>query len=186
MNFQPEPKKREGNPVTLVWLITLLSFSVGVFMVYLVWSMFTDIRTERENLFELKENFTSIQAKLESGLAKQKSEVSVLLEAATGDSTTEKDPSLPDLIRDYHRAVSSPELMPAFEQLEKNITSLLIVKDKLTWWAGAYNRTVAKIPQTRTEVKSILERIFETVDKAEGQQRLERAAKNQADKTGYS
>ena len=54
MNFQPEHKKREGNPVKFVWLITLLSFSVGVFMVYLVWSMLTEIRTEREKLFELK------------------------------------------------------------------------------------------------------------------------------------
>ena len=65
-------KIREGSPIKLVWLITLLSFSVGVFMVYLVWSTLTNLRTERENLFELKENFISIQTKLESSLTKQK------------------------------------------------------------------------------------------------------------------
>ncbi len=177
MNFQPEHKKREGNPVKFVWLITLLSFSVGVFMVYLVWSMLTDIRTEREKLFELKETFNYTHANLESSLANQKSEISALLEAAIGDSNTGKDSPLPGLIQDYRKVVSSPDLMPAFDQLEKNIASLLIVTDKLTWWASAYNRTVPRIPQTRKEVESILGRIFETVDKAEGQQRLERAAK---------
>ena len=177
MNFQPEHKKREGNPVKFVWLITLLSFSVGVFMVYLVWSMLTEIRTEREKLFELKETFNYTHANLESSLANQKSEISALLEAAIGDSNTGKDSPLPGLIQDYRKVVSSPDLMPAFEQLEKNIASLLIVTDKLTWWASAYNRTVPRIPQTRKEVESILGRIFETVDKAEGQQRLERAAK---------
>ena len=177
MNFQPEHKKREGNPVKFVWLITLLSFSVGVFMVYLVWSMLTEIRTEREKLFELKETFNYTHANLNSSLANQKSEISALLEAAIGDSNTGKDSPLPGLIQDYRKVVSSPDLMPAFEQLEKNIASLLIVTDKLTWWASAYNRTVPRIPQTRKEVESILGRIFETVDKAEGQQRLERAAK---------
>ena len=72
MSFQLEHKKQEGNPIKLVWLITLLSFSVGAFMVYLVWSTLTDLRTERERLFELKETFNSIQTKLEGSLAKQK------------------------------------------------------------------------------------------------------------------
>ncbi len=177
MNFQPEHKKREGNPVKFVWLITLLSFSVGVFMVYLVWSMLTEIRTEREKLFELKETFNYTHANLDSSLANQKSEISALLEAVIDDSNTGKDSPLPGLIQDYRKVVSSPDLMPAFEQLEKNIASLLIITDKLTWWASAYNRTVPRIPRTRKEVESILGRIFETVDKAEGQQRLERAAK---------
>jgi len=177
MNFQPEHKKREGNPIKFVWLITLLSFSVGVFMVYLVWSMLTDIRTEREKLFELKETFNYTHANLDSSLDNQKSKISALLEAAIGDTNTGKDSPLPGLIQDYRKVVSSPDLMPAFEQLEKNIASLLIVTDKLTWWASAYNRTVPRIPRTRKEVESILGRIFETVDRAEGQQRLERAAK---------
>ncbi len=177
MNFQPEHKKRAGNPVKFVWLITLLSFSVSVFMVYLVWSMLTDIRTEREKLFELKETFNYTYANLESSLDKQKFKISALLEATIGDSNTGKDSPLPGLIQDYRKVVSSPDLIPAFEQLEKNIASLLIVTDKLTWWASAYNRTVSRIPRTRKEVESILGRIFETVDKAEGQERLDRAAK---------
>ncbi|NOQ66672.1 MAG: hypothetical protein GQ556_05600 [Desulfobacterales bacterium] len=177
MNFQPEHKKRKGSPVKFVWLITLLSFSVGVFMVYLVWSMLTDIRTEREKLFELKETFNYTHANLESSLANQKSEISALLETAIDDSNTGKDSPLPGLFQDYRKVVSSPDLIPAFEQLEINIASLLIVTDKLTWWASAYNRTVSRIPRIRKEVESILGRIFETVDKAEGQQRLERAAK---------
>ena len=52
MNVEAEDKKQKGDPVRLVWLITLLSFSVGAFMVYLVWSTFTDLRTDRDKLFE--------------------------------------------------------------------------------------------------------------------------------------
>jgi signal transduction histidine kinase len=170
-------KKNEGNPVRLVWLITLLSFSVGVFMVYLVWSTLTNIRTERENLFELKENFISIQTKLESSLAKQKSDLANLLEANTANINQERDYRLVNLIQDYRRAVSDPNLMPAFEELDKSINALLSNKNKLTWWASAYIRTVPRIQPAREEVESILNQIFETVDKAEGQQRLERAMK---------
>ena len=177
MSFQLEHKKQEGNPIKLVWLITLLSFSVGAFMVYLVWSTLTDLRTERERLFELKETFNSIQVKLESSLTKQKSEISDLLEATTDDSKAAGNYNLRGLIQDYRKVISSPDLIASFEQLETNINSLLTVRNKLTWWASAYNRTVHRIPQTRKEVESILARLLETVDKAEGQQRLERTFK---------
>ena len=175
--MNPAAKIREGNPIKLVWLITLLSFSVGVFMVYLVWSTLTGIRTERENLFELKENFISIQTKLESSLAKQKSELANLLEAKLDLSTQEENYRLIRLIQDYRRAVSDPDFIPAFEELETSIKSLLSTKNKITWWASAYIRTVPRIIPARKEVKTILDRIIETVDRAEGQQRLERAAK---------
>ena len=73
MKNQVSGKTREVNPIKLVWLITLLTVSVGVFMVFLVWSTLTGIRAEREKVFALKENFISIQTTLESRLAKQKS-----------------------------------------------------------------------------------------------------------------
>ncbi len=186
MKNQPAAKIREVNPIKLVWLITLLSFSVGVFMVYLVWSTLTDIRTERESLFELKENFISIQTKLESNLAKEKSVLADLLEANLDNYRQEEDYFLVSLIRDYRRAVSDPDLVPAFEELDRGINSLLSTKNKLTWWASAYSRIVPRIEPARKEVESILARILETVDKAEGQQRLERAVKIRNIKENYS
>ncbi|MEJ2332802.1 MAG: sensor histidine kinase [Desulfobulbaceae bacterium] len=161
-------KKREENPIKLVWLITLLSFSVGVFMVYIVWSTLTSIRTERENLFELKENFISIQTKLENSLSKQKSVIEDLLEVKLSDSSQNDDYILVNLLKDYRQVVSDPILAPAFEKLDKNINSLLSTKNKITWWASAYNRTVPRIPSAKKEVESILYKILETVDKAEG------------------
>jgi signal transduction histidine kinase len=177
MRKKPPAKIREGNPIRLVWLITLLSFSVGVFMVYLVWSTLTGLRTEREHLFELKENFISIQTKLENSLTRQKSELSNLLEAKLNNNSQGEDYFLVNLIQEYRRAVSDPDLIPSFEELDRSINSLLSTKNKLTWWASAYNRTVPRIAPARKEVESILYRIFETVDKAEGQQRLDRAVK---------
>ncbi len=181
MNVEAEYKKQKGNPVRLVWLITLLSFSVGAFMVYLVWSTFTDLRTDRDKLFELKETLNSMQANLENSLAKKNSELSTLLEGTIEESNTAENTHLQNHVKDYRKIISSKALDPIFDQLEKDIHSLLTLKHKLTWWASAYNRTVPRIRQMQKEMQSIVERIFETVDKAEGQQRLERAVKNQAD-----
>lgn len=177
MKYQESARNREGNPIKLVWLLTLLSFSVGVFMVFIVWSTLTNIRTERENLFNLKENFNSIQTNLESNLARQKSQLADLLESKENYDNQEDDLQLINLIEKYSRAVSDPELIPYFQKLEKSINALISIKNQLTWWASAYNRTVPRIPAARKEVESILGRISETVDRAEGQQRLERAAK---------
>ncbi len=175
MNIQTTVKTKEGNPIRLVWLIMLLSFSVGVFMVYLVWSSFTTIRTERENLFALKESVISIQTRLETSIAKQKSAIADLLEAKVDNNTQAEDYILVNLIKEYRRAVSDPGLEPAFEELERSINSLLSTKNKLTWWAGAYTRTVPRIPPARKEVETVLARILEAVDRAEGLQRLDRA-----------
>ena len=172
--------KKEGNPIRLIWLITLLSFSVGVFMIYIIWSTLTNIRAEREDLFGLQHNLISIQTKLESSLAKQKSELTDLLDAKLAPDTQEEDFLLLKLIKEYQRTVSDPDLAPAFDELGTSINSLVSIKNKLTWWASAYNRTVPRIPEASKEVASILERISETVDKAEGQQRLKRAAKIRA------
>ena len=172
-----ELNKREGNPIKLVWLITLLSFSVGVFMVYLVWSTLTDIRTEREKLFKLKENSNLVQTRLESSLTEQKSDLSDLLDANVKADIQLRDYDLVALVGDYRRVVSSPDIIPAFEQFEKDVNFLLNIKGKLTWWASAYKRVVPRIPLARKEVATILDRIIDTVDKAEEQQRLERAAK---------
>ncbi len=177
MTNQIYSKKREVNPIKLVWLITLLSFFVGVFMVYLVWSTLTDIRTEREKFFELKEDSNLIRTKLESGLADQRSELADLLDANVSVDIKTRDYHLVTLVRNSRRVVSSPDLISAFEQLEKDVNSLLNIKNKLTWWASAYKREIPRIPVARKEVEVILDRIFETVDKAEGQERLERAAK---------
>jgi signal transduction histidine kinase len=175
MKNQVSGKTREVNPIKLVWLITLLTISVGVFMVFLVWSTLTGIRAEREKVFALKENFISIQTTLESRLAKQKSILADLLEANVEHVNSADDFQLSHLIQDYQRTVSNPDLIPAFEELEKSINSLLSTKNKLTWWASAYSRTVPRIAPAKKEVEAILYKILETVDKAEGQQRLDRA-----------
>jgi len=170
-------KYKEGNPIKLVWLITLLSFSVGVFMVYLVWSTLSGFRAEREHLFNLRETINSIQAELETGIANQKSEVTDLLDAEIENGNTAENFRLLALIRKYRQAVSNPEMTESLVRLEQDINSLFSVKEKLNWWASAYNRIVPKIGPARKNVEDILNQIYETVDQAEGQLRLKRAEK---------
>lgn len=177
MKDQSQQRKWESNPIKLVWLLTLLSFSVGVFMIYIIWSTLIHIRNERENLFELQQNFISIQNRLETSLTNQKSELNNLLEARLNGDNQEEDIRFLNLIEEYRQTVSDQVLDPAFQELEKNFQSFISVKNKLTWWASAYNRIIPRLPGAHREVEAVLESIVETVDLAEGRQRLKRAAK---------
>ncbi len=146
-------------------------------MVYLVWSTLTDLRTDREKLLELKANLNFIHANLAGSLAKQKSEISALLEGIIDKSNITQDYQLLFLINDYRKLVQTPALVPVFDQLEKHIHSLFTVKEKSSWWASSYNRTVSRIPEKQNKINAIFDQIIKTVDKAEEQWRLERSAK---------
>ncbi|MBW2521081.1 MAG: sensor histidine kinase [Deltaproteobacteria bacterium] len=176
MKTRTAGRKREVNPIKLVWLITLLTVSVGVFMVYLVWSTLTDIRTERENIFALKEKFISLQTRLESSLATQKTIMADLAEALEEPVSGSEDLQLIDLVNEYRKIAPDADLLPLFAALDQNINKLLNVKNRLTWWAGTYSRNIPRIPPERKKIESILFSLSAAVDRAEGEQRLDRAA----------
>ncbi len=176
MKTRTAGRKREVNPIKLVWLITLLTVSVGVFMVYLVWSTLTDIRTERENIFALKEKFISLQTRLESSLATQKTIMADLVEALEEPVSRTEDLQLVDLVNEYRQIAPDADLLPLFAALDQNINKLLNVKNRLTWWAGTYSRNIPRIQPERNKIESILFALSAAVDRAEGEQRLDRAA----------
>lgn len=169
-------RTREVNPIKLVWLITLLTVSVSVFMVYLVWSTLTDIRTERENIFALKEKFISVQTRLESSLSMQKSVMVDLIEVHEEPVSLNEDLQMVDLVNEYRQIAPDAGLLPLFAELGKKINKLLSIRDRLTWWAGTYNRNIPRIAPERQKVEAILTRISAAVDQAEEKQRLDRAA----------
>ncbi len=176
MKTRTAGRKREVNPIKLVWLITLLTVFVGVFMVYLVWSTLTDIRTERENIFALKEKFISLQTRLESSLATQKTIMADLVEALEEPVSRTEDLQLVDLVNEYRQIAPDADLLPLFAALDQNINKLLNVKNRLTWWAGTYSRNIPRIQPERNKIESILFALSAAVDRAEGEQRLDRAA----------
>jgi signal transduction histidine kinase len=176
MKTRTAGRKREVNPIKLVWLITLLTVFVGVFMVYLVWSTLTDIRTERENIFALKEKFISLQTRLESSLATQKTMMADLVEALEEPVSRTEDLQLVDLVNEYRQIAPDADLLPLFAALDQNINKLLNVKNRLTWWAGTYSRNIPRIQPERNKIESILFALSAAVDRAEGEQRLDRAA----------
>jgi signal transduction histidine kinase len=176
MKTRTAGKTQEVNPIKLVWLITMLTVSVGVFMVYLVWSTLTDIRTERENIFALKEKFISLQTRLESSLASQKAFIADLVEAQEEPVSRTKDLQLVDLVNEYRQIAPDADLLPLFAELDQNISKLLSIKNRLTWWAGTYSKNIPRIPPARQKIASILTMLAAAVDRAEGEQRLDRAA----------
>jgi signal transduction histidine kinase len=168
---------KDTNPVRLVWLITILSFFVGVFMVTIVWKTLTDIRIEREKLFRLKENFTSVRALHEKHLVQERLELSRLLEGDVEAGAFPKTSQIFRLVDEYRKVASSLETSEVLEQLEESLLALTNLRGKFTRWALDYNGLKGQLPVSKNEVESILDQIEDTVDRAEERQWHDRSEK---------
>ena len=165
---------KETNPVKLVWLITILSFCVGVLMVTIVWKSLTDIRIDRERLFNLKQNFTSIRALHERHLAQERLELAELLAGDIEAGAFPKTSQIFRLVEEYRKVADNPNSADIFDQLEKSLLTLTNLRGKYTRWALDYNGLKKQLPISKKEVESILDQIELTFDKAEQQLWLER------------
>ena len=168
---------KETNPVKLVWLITILSFCVGVFMVTIVWKTLTDIRIEREKLFHLKENFTSIRALHEKHLVQERLELSSLLDGNVEAGAFPKTSQIFRLVEEYRKFSSSLKTSEVLDKLEESLLILTNLRGKFTRWALDYNGLKGQLPISIKEVESVLDQIEETVDSEEKKQWRDRSEK---------
>jgi len=168
---------KDTNPVKLVWLITILSFCVGVFMVTIVWNTLTTIRIESEKLFRLKENFTSIRALHEKHLVQERLELSRLLEGDVEAGAFPKTSQIFRLVDEYRKVASSLKTSEVLDWLEESLLTLTNLRGKFTRWALDYNGLKEQLPISKKEVESILDQIEETVDRAEKKQWHDRSEK---------
>ncbi len=171
------PQKKESNPVKLVWLITILSFCVGVFMVAIVWKTLTDIRIDREKLFRMKESYTSIRTLHEKHLVQEKLDLSSLLDGNVEAGAFPKTSPIFRLVEEYRKVAGTPKSSAVFSQLEESLLTLANLRGKFTRWALDYNRLKGQLPISQKEVGSILDRIEETVAKEEEKQWHNRSAR---------
>ena len=171
------PQKKESNPVKFVWLITILSFCVGVFMVSIVWKTLTDIRIDREKLFRLKESFTSVRALHEKHLVQEKLDLSSLLDGNVEAGAFPKTSQIFRLVEEYRKVAGTPKTSAVFNQLEESLLTLANMRGKFTRWALDYNRLKEQLPISQKEVESILDQIEETVEKEEEKQWHNRSAR---------
>jgi len=169
--------KKGSDPVKLVWLITILSFCVGVFMVAIVWHTLTDIRIDREKLFKLKESFTSIRVLHEKHLAQERLDLSGLLDGNVEAGAFPKTSKIFRLVGEYRKVAESPDSSEVFKPLEESLLTLANLRGKFTRWALDYNRLKEQLPISKKEVESILDRIEETIEKEEEKQRNDRSAR---------
>ncbi len=161
------PRHKGSDPVKLVWLITILSFCVGVFMVSIVWKTLTDIRIDGEKLFRLKENFTSVRALHEKHLVQEKLDLSSLLDGNVEAGAFPKTSQIFRLVEEYRKVAGTPKTSAVFNQLEESLLTLANMRGKFTRWALDYNRLKEQLPISQKEVESILDQIEETVEKEE-------------------
>ena len=171
------PPKKESNPVKFVWLITILSFCVGVFMVSIVWKTLTDIRIDREKLFRLKESYTSTRALHEKHLVQEKLDLSSLLDGNAEAGAFPKTSPIFRLVEEYRKVAGTPKSSVVFNQLEESLLTLANMRGKFTRWALDYNRLKGQLPISQKEVESILDQIEETVAREEEKQWHNRSAR---------
>jgi signal transduction histidine kinase len=168
---------KDTSPVKLVWLITILSFCVGVFMVTIVWKTLTDIRIEREKLFHLKENFTSIRALHEKHIVQERLELSSLLDGNVEEGAFPKTSQIYRLVEEYRKFAGSLKTSEVLDKLEESLLILANLRGKFTRWALDYNGLKGQLPISIKEVESVLDQIEETVDREERKQWRDRSEK---------
>ena len=168
---------KDTSPVKLVWLITILSFCVGVFMVTIVWKTLTDIRIEREKLFHLKENFTSIRALHEKHIVQERLELSSLLDGNAEAGAFPKTSQIYRLVEEYRKFAGSLKTSEVLDKLEDSLLILANLRGKFTRWALDYNGLKGQLPISIKEVESVLDQIEETVDREERKQWRDRSEK---------
>ena len=171
------PRHKGSDPVKLVWLITILSFCVGVFMVSIVWQTLTDIRIDREKLFRLKESFTSIRALHEKHLVQERLDLSSLLDGNAEAGAFPKTSQIFRLVEEYRKVAGTPESSEVFNQLEESLLTLANLRGKFTRWALDYNHQEEQLPISKKEVESILDQIEKTVEREEEKQWHARSAR---------
>ncbi|MBE9520495.1 MAG: sensor histidine kinase [Proteobacteria bacterium] len=171
------PRHKGSDPVKLVWLITILSFCVGVFMVSIVWQTLTDIRIDREKLFRLKESFTSIRALHEKHLVQERLDLSSLLDGNAEAGAFPKTSQIFRLVEEYRKVAGTPESSEVFNQLEESLLTLANLRGKFTRWALDYNHLEGQLPISKKEVESILDQIEKTVEREEEKQWHARSAR---------
>ena len=171
------PRHKGSDPVKLVWLITILSFCVGVFMVSIVWQTLTNIRIDREKLFRLKESFTSIRALHEKHLVQERLDLSSLLDGNAEAGAFPKTSQIFRLVEEYRKVAGTPESSEVFNQLEESLLTLANLRGKFTRWALDYNHLEGQLPISKKEVESILDQIEKTVEREEEKQWHARSAR---------
>jgi signal transduction histidine kinase len=162
MNKVTIPPK-DANPIKLVWLITILSFCVGVLMVTIVWNSLTDIRIEREKLFRLKENLNSIRVLHEHHLVQERLELADLLDGNVEVGAFPKTTQVFRLVGQYRKVAGSLKSTDDFDQLEESLLTLANLRGEFTRWALDYNRLKKQLPIAKKEVESILDQIINDI-----------------------
>jgi signal transduction histidine kinase len=162
MNKVTIPPK-DANPIKLVWLITILSFCVGVLMVTIVWNSLTDIRIEREKLFRLKENLNSIRVLHEHHLVQERLELADLLDGNVEVGAFPKTTQVFRLVGQYRKVAGSLKSTDDFDQLEESLLTLANLRGEFTRWALDYNRLKKQLTIAKKEVESILDQIINDI-----------------------
>ena len=164
------------SPSHLVWIITFLGLFTTMIMAMIVWWTLADIRRDREELYTRQNEFSELKSNLLNTLDIEQWELSSLLAGKDIEHPLRHE-ELSTLIEKYRRI--SHNLVPAESLilLENSIYGLTRFRQKCFQWQDDYNETLASTPAIQKKMETLLRQMDETVSKAEGKQRLERATR---------
>jgi len=163
------------NPTRLVWLIISVGFGLGMAMLVIVGWTLTDLRQEREKLHALQTSLNDMEAELDQQTSLLDLEVAGYLEGKPGNQHF-VHAELGQLADRFEDIAPNPAIASAISRLRRNIQDTLQAHNDVMDWSRRYLELEAKIPETRRGVQTALNRLTETADKTNGQQRLSQAA----------
>ena len=170
--------KIHGNPVRLVWFITLLSFFAGVAMVGIVGLTRIRIHAAQEQFSATKARLFSVKSQLDRRMLQEGWAIYEFLQQehfAVGQKQTLVSGEMVQLVEEYRQVLDDPAFSAIFAELEKEIDKLQDLRAESLRWAAGYTATMQALPTAKEQVKQALYRMDEMMERAYGLHRLARA-----------
>ncbi|MBF0549521.1 MAG: hypothetical protein HQK60_03195 [Deltaproteobacteria bacterium] len=175
----PTVKATGSNATKLVWMVTLLGFSVGMIMLGILYWAISRIHSDREHLLSFQVNMTRMITSLDTTLIQGQSDLGSLLGRK---DTKSADPNWLDklsVVIDMGNSdtVGDSEIQHNISLLQNQLTVLKDIRRECVAWSAKNASAMAVFPIVSQLVRSNLEAMRSTVIKIEGRERLRRALK---------
>ncbi|MBF0509729.1 MAG: hypothetical protein HQK57_12505 [Deltaproteobacteria bacterium] len=175
----PTVKATGSNPTKLVWMVTLLGFSVGMIMLGILYWAISRIHSDREQLLSFQVSMTRMITSLDTTLIQGQSDLGSLLGRK---DTKSADPNWLDklsVVIDMGNSdtAGDSEIQHDISLLQNQLTVFKDVRRKCVAWSETNAGAMTIFPKVSRLVRSNLEAMRSTVIKIEGRERLRRALK---------
>ncbi|MEJ2040141.1 MAG: hypothetical protein P8X55_14600, partial [Desulfosarcinaceae bacterium] len=168
---------RSGRQVIkMVWIVTLLGFGVGVFMLAIIYWTLSRIHAEREILSAFQVEMARMVTTLDTHLDQGREDIEALLNL--GAKASEEQQWIEDLfnrIAHYSKLSDNEDIQQALNALQDVLQQLQATRRDCLIYYSETNHLLEGLPQANIGVGWTLNQMRNAISRIEGRQRLQRA-----------